>query len=523
MRLHLQKLAPVLLALLGVNAAATAQTVTTLPVQPNSYTYPAAINNSGLAIGNAYDRVTFRSQAVTWFNGAISSLPGFPDSFAGALNDTGVIVGSGFSVADNLYVPVVWENGTTAVLPTLGRGGLARDINSAGDIVGQVETETGGTVPAVWRNRQLTVLPGASGNGGFATAIDDNGVVAGVSYGADGTLLPTQWNCTAVSTLPVSFGADYAGSLGVNKSGGGRTSGYVVEQRALPDGSLLPVIIAVSWDANGYRVLQPLGNSDRSTAYDVNRAGVIAGFSGNLDSGDMPVLWTAEGANKLPYEATRSARAVALNDNGLALGYDSTDGANPVPLLWNMSGAVSTQMANVLSTANAAVTLAATVTRGSTKVSNQRVTFQANGVLIGSANTDVNGVARLPYRISRTPGTSVAITASTDSRSFLRRAIEIRQYAATSAVSASYNATTGTLGLRATLRGRFANNSLARKVIIFNVNGREVARASTDIRGVANASVRLAIPVGRSLVEARFNGDATTASASGRSNIEYRR
>lgn len=166
---------PVLLALLGVNAAATAQTVTALPVQPNSYTYPAAINNSGLAIGNAYDRVTFRSQAVTWLNGAISSLPGFPDSFAGALNDTGVIVGSGFSVADNLYVPVVWENGTTAVLPTLGRGGLARDINSAGDIVGQVETETGGTVPAVWRNRQLTVLPGASGNDGHAPQTSEMG------------------------------------------------------------------------------------------------------------------------------------------------------------------------------------------------------------------------------------------------------------------------------------------------------------------------------------------------------------
>lgn len=366
--------------LLGASFGVQAQTTVNLPVPPNSWTYPVDINNSGLAIGNSYDRTPpYRVQGVKWENGQISLLPlKGASNFAAALNDSGIIVGGGDN-GGSVTIPLIWQNGSVTELPHLGQGGVARDINSVGDIVGQVESESG-TVPALWRNGQLIVLQSLNSSGGIATTIDENGLISGISYGGDGGQLPTQWSGSVPSVLPVSFGSNYIGGVGVNKTGNGVTSGYVVESRLLADGSYFHILFAVSWDANGYRILPPVADSERSVAYDVNKNGVIAGSSENSSTGDVPVLWTTQGVFRLPYDESRSAQAVGLNETGLVIGYDRTDPFNPAPVIWNVGETFNIQMANNIVAAGSTVTLTASIPQSSASVANRTVTFFANGV-----------------------------------------------------------------------------------------------------------------------------------------------
>lgn len=513
--------------LIGTSFGVQAQTTVNLPVPPNSWTYPVDINNSGLAIGNSYDRTPpYRVQGVKWENGQISILPlRGTISFATALNDSGIIVGGGDNGANGITVPLIWRNGGVNELPHLGQGGVARDINSVGDIVGQVESESG-TVPALWRNGQLIVLQSLNGSGGIATTIDENGLISGITYGGAGGQLPTQWSGNVPSALPVSFGSSFVGelgALGVNKSGNGVTSGYVVESRLLPDGNYWNVLFAVSWDANGYRVLPPVADSERSVAYDVNKNGVIAGFSENSATGDVPVLWTAQGIFRLPYDETRAAQAVGLNETGLVIGYDRTDPLNPTPVIWNVGETFNIQMANNIVAAGSTVTLTASIPRSSASFANRTVTFFANGVRIGSANTDGLGIAPLKYTVPRNASKPVRIATTLDDKSFTNRFLEIKRSSTMNGVSASYNKSTGTLSLRTTLRTRLSNMPMSGKVVTFNLNGREVARTTTDNRGTAIAIIKLPMSSGRHSIESKFAGDTTTLAISARSNFEIAR
>ena len=511
----------------GLIGSAFAQSVTYLPSPPNSWTYPADINNSGEAVGYSYSMSTFRPQAVRWIDGELSLLEGYPSTFASSINDMGEIVGFGQAEDAQYEVPVIWVNGVPEELPTLGFGGTANDINIQGDVVGTVRvSEGGGIEPALWRDGELTLLSSLSGNGGFASTIDDTGVISGVSYASgvgDNLFLPTQWVEGVARALPVTFGTSYAGSLGVNRTGGGQTSGYVIETRALDDGRLYPIVVAVGWSGDTFRVLQKLDDNQSSWACDVNEFGVYAGYSRDSIGADVPVLWTPDGLTRLPFAEGLTARAVALNETGLVIGNDTTNYS--VPVIWDLNAGAELSMPSYRGTRDANVPLTVRVMDGNTPKAGEQVKFEVDGIVVGMANSNRSGYARLWYRIPKTAGEKMGVTASVNGMPEIVRAIEVAKSRSSAGVSGTFNEVTGKIQLNASVNAIEPNRSVPNGRVNFFMNGRKVATATTDSKGVARAVVTMPANMGSGAanIEARFAGDNNNRAAVGRSNVEIER
>lgn len=510
-------------ALLGITGAAGAQTVTTLPTLPGFYTYPLDVNNQGVAVGNAFSVALSDSEAVRWVDGQIEVLPGYDQAFATGINNAGVIVGGGRDVALGVNFPVVWENGVPRELPTLGQGGVAYGINNNGDVVGSVESATG-TVPAVWRNNVLVLLPLLDGAGGMAMGIDDAGLLTGVSYGMDGMLVPTQWVMDQPSALPTSFGVNFIGVVSTSKTGAGKTSGFVVEGRTLENGDRYLIQVAVAWDEGGFRVLQRLNENGNSGASDVNAQGVFAGFTQSFEGRDIPTLWNQDGGTRLPYDPELCARAVGLNEQGLVIGFDRTDPSNPVPILWNLNSAPRVQMGNQRARPGATVTLSARALMGAEPMAGKTMTFQVDGVTLGTAVTDSSGTARRTYRVPSNSDGRLSVMASLGGTAYVFRAIEVSRNASSAGVSARFNRQANSLVLQTSLLSLESSQPLARRRVTFFVGGRQVATATTDREGRAQATVRMPsnLAPGQVNVEARFGGDSLNWPVRGRSSIVLR-
>jgi hypothetical protein len=512
--------------LFGLIGSAVAQSVTYLPSPPNSWTYPSDINNNGEAVGYSFSMSDFRSQAVRWMDGELSLLEGYASTFAGSINDMGEIVGSGWDDAQ-YEVPVIWVNGVPEELPTPGFGGRANDINIQGEIVGFVRTSEGGGIePALWRDGELTLLNSLSGNGGFASTIDDTGVISGVSYasgGGDNLFLPTQWVEGVARALPVTFGTSYAGSLGVNRTGGGQTSGYVIETRTLDDGQLFTIVVAVGWSGDTFRVLQKLDDNQSSWACDVNEFGVYAGYSRDSIGADVPVLWTKDGLTRLPFASGLTARAVALNETGLVIGNDTTSFS--VPVIWDLNAGAELNIPNYRGARDTNVPLTVRVMDGNTPMAGKQVKFEVDGVVVGTADSNRSGYARLWYRVPNTAGTKMGVTASVNGMPKIVRAIEVAKSRSSAGVSGTLNQVTGKIQLNASVNAIEPNRSVPNGRVNFFMNGRKVATATTDAKGVARAEVTMPANMGSGAanIEARFAGDNNNRAAVGRSNVEIER
>lgn len=511
--------------LFGLQGSADAQTVTYLPAPPNSWTYPSDINNNGEAIGYSFSRTTHKCSAIRWVDGELSLLEGFDSSFASGINDAGVISGIGYRDTEALVngeeTPVIWVDGVPQELPTLGFGGCAYDVNSVGDVVGSVRNSPGGGVePALWRDGELIVLDTPEGNGGFATTIDDAGLISGVCYAQNGgDFLPTQWSGGTPQVLPVTFGQNYVGSLGVNKTGAGRTSGYVIESRLLEDGQPYLVVVAVGWNSEGFRVLPRLDDNQSSWACDVNEQGVYAGYSRDSFGADVPVLWTEEGITRLPFAPGRTARAVALNETGLVIGNDTTEFS--VPVIWNMNDVGQLGMSSARGARGSLVPLTVRAKDGNAPVAGQQVNFSVNGTIVGTATTNRSGVARMMYRIPNVASGKIGVAASMNGMPTIVRAVEVDTLRSSAGVSGTFDEETGKVQLTASVNAIEPNKPVANGRVNFFMNGRRIASATTDSRGIARAEVAVPANVqdGTANIEARFTGDKLNRPITGRSSV----
>ncbi|MFZ4508879.1 MAG: hypothetical protein ACOYON_14415 [Fimbriimonas sp.] len=499
---------------------AMAQNPTELPSLPGALTYPLDVNSSGLIVGNTYNRFTYESLAVQWVNGEISVLPGYPASFVSGLNDSGLIVGGARKAPEGDLFPIVWENGVPRELPTLGRGGVALDINANGDIVGWVNTDQF-TAPAVWRGGQLTILNSLSEIGGQATSIDNNGLISGFSQGTQGDQFPTQWVAEIPVPLPVSFGEDYIGVLGVYRTGAGRTSGYLIQKRALEDGSQYLISTAVGWQNGEFRVLQRSNDMGNSYAYDVNGKGVFVGATTSLDGYRTPTLWEEDGDTRLPIDAGREAIAAGANEDGLVVGVDTTEGLNPIPVIWDTRTFPRIRMQNMQSTPGSPVVLEASVRTAGAPVANRTVTFQAQGRTIGTARTDSRGVARMNYRLPSSARNKVDLMASLGGSNYVFRKIEITKAATTVGVAATQATRSRPMTFQASLRKTETNAPAGYKRVVFLMDNQPVATGVTDSRGIARSTFRVpsTMAVGQYPIEVRYFGDSQLKPATGRATV----
>ena len=508
-------------------ATVRAETPDILPKIDGLYSIIADINNNGLIVGGAIDLSTGVGQAVQWSNGTVSTLSipqGFTWSTAGAVNDNGVIVGSGGSGAED-NEPLAWINGLPVLLKTRGYGGAALDINKAGDIVGYVNTEQF-AAPALWRNGQLIILPDLFGAGGFATGIDDLGRIVGTSGGVNdgsGGRVPTQWLNNQPAALPVTFGQDYLGNLGVNRTGGGRTSGYVIERKTL-DGDPFGyfVCVAVGWQDGEFRELQNPAGSGSSVAYGVNASGLYAGYTTAPENGPrIPTIWDKDGPTTLPLAPGQEAIAVAANDNGLVVGIDTTDRRNPTPVLWRLNNTPTVELASLQATPGQMVTLLAKTSKNGKSVPNQTLKFQLNGKSLASVKSDASGVAKLAYKVPSSPKGNQVVTASLGGGKSVVRSIVVGKSTTVAAITPARAKKNQTVTLKASLRANEVNTPLANRKLDFVISGKPVGSATTSSRGMATITYQVpaTTPVTTIPIEVRYLGDSQNSVAFGRASI----
>jgi probable HAF family extracellular repeat protein len=178
-------------------------------------------------------------RAVVWtvsgsgagFSAALEVLPGLSTSgsFAFALNDAGVAVGYSNVLTGFPNQPAFWDNGGSGwavhALPLLAGaiGGLARDINSAGQIVGHnlLSTFGCGSRAVVWASGGAAVseLPTLSGGTcAEAWANNDAGQISGFSNDQHGFVRAVLWQ-------PLNAGGYSVTDLGHLHGAGARVLG----------------------------------------------------------------------------------------------------------------------------------------------------------------------------------------------------------------------------------------------------------------------------------------------------------
>jgi len=513
-----------------ISAGVCAQTPQNLPKLEGLYHVIADINNNGLIVGGAIDLNGYLSSvAVEWNNGTVSTLPtpnGFKWSSATAVNDNGLIVGGGATADSEQIEPIAWENGLPILLETKGFGGFAFDINNAGDIVGYVNTDQF-TAPALWRNGELILLPSLYENGGTAKAIDDQGRIVGTSSGSNvGDCCyqsPTQWINNLPNALPVTFGANYIGDLQVNRTGGGRSSGYVFKKQFIendPTGYL--VFVAVGWQDGAYRELQnPLGNGS-SVAYGVNANGLYVGYTTAPENGSrVPTIWDKDGPIALPLEAEREAIAVAANDNGLIVGIDTTDRRDPTPVLWNLNNSATIQLANIQATPGQSLPLQAKASKNGVAFTNQTVKFQVDGKALTTVKSDAFGVARLTYKVPFSARGKQVVTASLVTGNPVSRNIVLGKSTTVAAITPARAIRNKPITLKANLRANDTNVALANRKLNFLINGKRVGNATTSNRGIASISYKIPAnsPLTTLPIEVRYAGDNQNRGTIGRASI----
>jgi probable HAF family extracellular repeat protein len=165
-------------------------------------------------------------------------LPGLsgPGGWAYAVNDAGVVVGYGYGAGTNQ--PAKWTSAgagwtiTALPLPPTAIGGVARDVNAAGTIVGEVVKSGTGCEQAVVWTAAVSVLPGlAAGSCTAANAVNDAGQIAGVSSVRGGyhavLWQPVQGGGYAITDLGTLSGTSPA-VRAMNEPGVGAQSGVEV-------------------------------------------------------------------------------------------------------------------------------------------------------------------------------------------------------------------------------------------------------------------------------------------------------
>ncbi len=216
----------------------------------------------------------------------------------------------------------------TLVPITAPGGGATRAwaLNSHGVVAGEVETGENEVHAFVWsQDKGLRVLGTLGGRNSRAIDINDQGVVVGESETAAGDMRPFLWTETAgMRALPVTTSAVHGTAIAVNERG--QVVGMIEDAAGQH---------AAWWEDDTVRLLPRLPGAGAFQALDVNKAGDVVGQiqtgAEEAFAGHAFYFPAAQAARNLTdfrlVSAFAGSAAVALNDEGEAVGYTMVDSA----------------------------------------------------------------------------------------------------------------------------------------------------------------------------------------------------
>ena len=171
------------------------------------------------------------------------------------------------------------------------------------------------------------------------------------------------------------------------------------------------------------------------------------------------------------------------------------------------------------------VNLTATLTDSDgNPVNGVNVQFSVNGTIIGSANTDTNGIATLPYTITQTSGIYTILANYIGNNTYAASSNTNKLQVTHTPTSTVMNALIGnkgeTVNLTATLTDTVHQLAISGKTIKFLINGNLIGNAVTNSNGIATLSYTITQNGGSYYIDALFAGDNVYNSSTGGATLK---
>jgi hypothetical protein len=284
---------------------------------PRRLLMPRAIDACGQVLGNRTDCQGRDAPFVAASADRLDSFDLPAPARAAAFGGGGEIVGRWFG--DLPGQAVTWIDGSVIPLQLPAPfddepvASFATVAYADGRIAGWLVPDDGGTIPLVWEEGQVRVLPPVGElTHGYPASMLDDGTIAGEARGADGGLYPICWRNGSAELLdtPHRYGRVLAGSCSDPAHLGSAWTGKRFE--------------ATIWRSDGYRIMPSLnGPVCESSVLGLNAAGTAVGITYRTPSrGDwVATCWQAGAAFALddliePGTGVRLISANAINGAG---------------------------------------------------------------------------------------------------------------------------------------------------------------------------------------------------------------